>query len=269
VAGTRDLLAVNVGKIVNPIRIERRNKSLALGDLLRPYWASIARALDFDFWFGFRAGARTTPQIPAIPWLTLPLTGVMFVIFFLSRYDDAILRALWYSRAGLLDGELWRLATGHLVHFSSTHLAGNLLTFAALALLIELQQGRKTLGMLLLLLAIPASVVMLLLAPELHYYGGISSINYGLLTWICLTHAAVNQSVIVAGWRLFPAKLVVVGLIAHVGFQYATARSLFSAASADAAIVVAWQTHLACTITALILAVAGKYRAGKPLPSAA
>ncbi len=94
---------------------------------------------------------------------------------------------------------------------------------------------------------------MALLAPELLYYGGISSINYGLLSWTCLTHVAVNQSFKVAGLKLFPARLVVVGLLAHIGFQYATARSLFSAAPADDAIVIAWQTHLACTVTALIL----------------
>jgi rhomboid family GlyGly-CTERM serine protease len=202
-----------------------------------------------------------------IPWLTLLLVATIYILFELIRYNDAMLQALWYSRAGLLNGEVWRLVTGHLVHFSTGHLAGNLFSFAALALLIELQQGRKLLGALLLFLAVPGSVMMLLLAPELHYYGGISSVNYGLLTWICLTHAAVNQSFTVAGRRLFPAKLVVAGLIAHIGFQYATARSLFSPALADAAIVVAWQTHLACTITALILA-APRKRPNRPPPIA-
>ncbi len=88
-----------------------------------------------------------------IPWLALILVSVMFVIFGLTQYDDSILQALWYSRGGLLNGELWRLVTGHLIHFSFAHLAGNLLAFAALAMLIELQQGSRLLGVLVLFLA--------------------------------------------------------------------------------------------------------------------
>src|SRR5688572_1284240 len=104
-----------------------------------------------------------------IPWLTLILVAVMSMIFELTQYDNSTLRALWYSRTGLLTGEVWRLMTGHLVHFSFAHLAGNLLAFAALAMLIELQQGGRLLGMLLLFLSVLASVAMLLFAPELLY----------------------------------------------------------------------------------------------------
>lgn len=198
-----------------------------------------------------------------IPWLTLLLVAAMFGLFCLTMDDSTLLRTFWYSRTEVMNGELWRLMTGHLVHFSFAHLAGNLLAFTALAIFIELQQGRKLLGFLLLFLAISSSISMLAFAPALLYYGGISSINYGLLTWMCLTHPAARGSFVIAGWRVFPSPLIIAALLGHVGFQYATARSLFSAASSADGISVAWQTHLACILTALLFALAAKRRAAK------
>lgn len=180
------------------------------------------------------------------PLLTLLLVSAAGCVFLAAQRNFDFL-ALLYSRSALEQGELWRLLTGHLVHFSWSHLAADIGGFLLLGMLVEKEQGRWTLARVLLLLALGTSAALFLFVPQLAHYGGISALNYGLLTWLCLTQREVLQK----RWQWIPSLFPVL-LMAHIAWQFSTEESLLYA-GLPRAVRVAWQAHLA----AVLLAFAG------------
>lgn len=87
---------------------------------------------------------------------------------------------LRYDRSGLMDGEVWRVVTAHLVHLNRLHLLLNLL---GLLLICDLQWGalplRHAVG-LLGFSGMAASASLWWLHPELVWYAGLSSVLHGL-----------------------------------------------------------------------------------------
>lgn len=94
--------------------------------------------------------------------------------------------ALVYDRFAVAHGEVWRLLTGHWVHYSAGHLLADA---AALLLGAGLVNGRQTRAWLLTL-ALAAGLIPVALwvaSPDLARYGGLSGL--ALATW---TFAAVG-----------------------------------------------------------------------------
>lgn len=122
---------------------------------------------------------------------------------------------LCYDRYALMDGEIWRAVSAHLVHLSLPHLLLNLL---GLLLICECQWGdlliRHGIG-LLAFSAVVISVCLWWLQPELLWYAGMSGILHGLWAGCALyglqhTAQALPQSRLVyfAGAILLIAKLL-------------------------------------------------------------
>jgi len=88
--------------------------------------------------------------------------------------------ALEYQRAGLAQGQLWRLLTAHLVHLDVMHLTFNLTGLIVLWLLYgsEWRPRRWLQIMLVAMLAIDAG--LWLLAPQVHWYVGASGVLHGV-----------------------------------------------------------------------------------------
>lgn len=90
-----------------------------------------------------------------------------------------------YDRAAILDGEIWRLLTGHWVHFSASHLLCDAAVLAVIAFLCELR-GYRHLPALCLLAAPAIGLAMLLLLPDLAEYGGLSGIAMAGIVYFAL-----------------------------------------------------------------------------------
>jgi rhomboid family GlyGly-CTERM serine protease len=139
-------------------------------------------------------------------WLApLALASIMLVLQALG--PDAV-AALRYERAAVLDGQFWRLVTGHLVHADLHHLAWNLAGLALVAWLFGADYGHR--GWLVILTASTVAVDLgfLVLEPRLDWYVGFSGVLHGLmaaglLRWLRLQRDAVTAIVTV----LFVAKL--------------------------------------------------------------
>ena len=120
--------------------------------------------------------------------------------------------SLLYDRAALAQGELWRVWTGHFVHFGWPHFLIDTGLLAILGWLVEKHHPWFTrLGLVLLPVFISTSIYVF--EPAMIRYGGLSAVNLGLLVY-----AAVQ------GWRrdwtdwFWPAIL-----LAYVGellFEY-------------------------------------------------
>jgi rhomboid family GlyGly-CTERM serine protease len=122
------------------------------------------------------------------PWIAAPLLAAA-VAALLFQCVPAWRGALLYDRAGIANGEFWRVWTGHLVHFGWPHFVVD----TGLLLIVGFIAGRRhprfmNLGLLLM----PAFISGCLywLEPSMTRYGGLSAVNLGLLLYVA-----------VEGWR--------------------------------------------------------------------
>jgi rhomboid family GlyGly-CTERM serine protease len=113
-----------------------------------------------------------------------------------------------YDRAAILDGEAWRLVTGHLLHADAHHLGWNVFGVLLVWFLFARDYTpRQWLAILLTSTAV-TSAGFLLLEPELDWYVGFSGVLHGcmaagLVAWLRSTRDPLTW--LVAG--LFAAKL--------------------------------------------------------------
>jgi len=138
-------------------------------------------------------------------WLPVVLLLVMLAIMQGGEHVVALLR---YERAAVLDGEVWRLLTGHFAHADGSHLLWNVL---GLVLVFALFAGEYSPGeWLLMMLASTAAIDLGFLAfePQLAWYVGLSGVLHGLMAaglaaWLRVRRDPLTVSVTL----LFVAKL--------------------------------------------------------------
>jgi rhomboid family GlyGly-CTERM serine protease len=118
----------------------------------------------------------------AAPVLSIVVLAI--VVYKVPRLSELLV----YDRRAILDGELWRLLTAPMVHFSASHLFWDAVVFSAAGLAAAVYRlpglwpvcGFGTL--------IPG-VIYLLGAPGLERYGGLSGPATGAVTYYCLCMA--------------------------------------------------------------------------------
>jgi rhomboid family GlyGly-CTERM serine protease len=143
----------------------------------------------------------------AAPWVTAAVALAAVAIRFLPNVSQDLI----LDRRGILSGQLWRLWTGHLVHFGPSHLFWNLAVFAVAGAWVEGMAPRRT--RLFFLLGPPfISLVLISLEPDLLQYGGLSGLAAGalaLLSWVNLESGDSNRFF----WRclllLVGAKIII------------------------------------------------------------
>ncbi|MCK4535733.1 MAG: rhombosortase [Desulfuromonadales bacterium] len=119
----------------------------------------------------------------------IPVVTLFFVCASLITYGWPYLSELLvYDRQAILEGELWRIFTAPLVHFSTSHLFWNLLVFAAAGWVAETTESR---GFWIVcgFSAISPGLIFLWASPELIRYGGLSGLASGAVAYLCLCKA--------------------------------------------------------------------------------
>ena len=205
-------------------------------------------------------GAGTAP---ALPWLAFLLTAVAVGVSLLPDSGAG----LAYERGPIAAGELWRLVTGHFVHWSAGHLVWDVGTFLVLGAACELR-SRKRFSLCLAgsVVAIPCAVWLLL--PELELYAGLSGIDSALF-------ALLGADLVHEQWeKRNPATLVLalalsLALALKVGFEITTGGTVFVADLASGIVPVP-RAHLAGALVGLLAsALIGSSRGGPSrLPTA-
>lgn len=118
-----------------------------------------------------------------------PLLALLVSLFALSNLMPG--ESMQLDRDAIADGEIWRLWTGQLCHWSSLHRVGNLAAIAALAVIA----GRPLLRWLALLpLAAPLlSLALLGLLPELQTYRGLSGLVAMLVVGVAVDGGRIGR----------------------------------------------------------------------------
>lgn len=113
-----------------------------------------------------------------LPWHTCIMLLITFGLFVLSGPAPEM---MVFDREAIMQGELWRLFTGHWVHSDWEHLAWNLLALGLLGWMIELSLGQRKLFQALLVGMCLVDAWAWWFLPSLVYYCGLSGILNTLL----------------------------------------------------------------------------------------
>ncbi len=119
---------------------------------------------------------------PALRWHILALTLLMLV---LGLWHESVNPWLEYSREAIADGQLWRLASGHLVHMNLWHTLLNLSGFLLCWFFFPDLLTRRRLWIWLLVSIPLVSAAFWFIDTDLEGYVGLSGILHGLLV-MCL-----------------------------------------------------------------------------------
>ncbi len=173
-------------------------------------------------------------------WATLVVAAAVIIAHVVPA-----LGALWlYRRTDIASGQLWRLWTGHLVHFGWRHLAADLVVFVAAGAWLESFAPRTT-RLFLALAPVAISALLYVADPQLSFYGGLSGVAVGLLTLLAFVQLRRDRAA--QPW-LWPAVLALVAL--KIGYEAVAAAPLVSDLGPD--IKVSTLAHLGGIACALI-----------------
>ncbi len=101
--------------------------------------------------------------------------------------------ACLYDRDAILQGEWWRLWTGHWVHFSTSHLGWNLVVLLAAGTWLErLRPG--LLARYVFVGAPAAGLGLLAFAPGMEIYGGLSGLATGVVVLLALVQLGIKRT---------------------------------------------------------------------------
>jgi rhomboid family GlyGly-CTERM serine protease len=145
---------------------------------------------------------------------------MVVVVAFIVYQIDVLSSVLAYDRAAILDGQLWRLMTGHWVHFSQSHLVYDTLVLGMAGGIIE-QSSRKLFASLCLLASFLTGIAMLVFEPRLNICGGLSGLATAAIIFLAATGLKEKGM-----WRWFSATVLLLAA-AKILFEAVTGNFLF------------------------------------------
>jgi rhomboid family GlyGly-CTERM serine protease len=130
------------------------------------------------------------------------------------------------ERAAVEAGELWRLLTGHLTHWSIEHLGWDLLVFAAVGIMLERGGERALFLRCTLSSAILISLAVWFLQPEMASYRGLSGIDCALVTVLA---TSLLRRALAAGRRglAIGVAAVLLAYLLKISYELATGQTVF------------------------------------------
>lgn len=138
---------------------------------------------------------------------------------------DAGASLFTFDRQAILDGQWWRLVTGHFVHWNFEHYFFDVLMFATLGSICERKSRWSFAGCLVAsILAISAAIWWA--APDTSYCRGLSGIDSAIFTLAAgmLVHDAWKRR---DGVMVSAIAVCLLGFAAKVVYEVATGRTIF------------------------------------------
>lgn len=145
------------------------------------------------------------------PW-TLVFAGLMLLLnlaLFTEMPNplDAVITALQFDRAEILDGQIWRLMTGNLVHWSKEHFLLDIGAFLLVGILCERSLG-KSYPWMLATAGLCVGVAVLVLQPEMSTYRGLSGVDSGQFAAALCAEFRRSKKVKGDWWFVAPAAVI-------------------------------------------------------------
>lgn len=161
----------------------------------------------------------------SVPRARLPLFTAVISLFAIAAFHPAAASFLQYDRAAINTGELWRVLTGHVTHWSIDHLGWDLAAFATLGVLNERRDRRRFL-LCLLLSATTISAGVWLFRPDLAFYRGLSGVDSAL--FVLLVTSVLRTSVLNRDYLLtFATAISLAAAAAKTAWELTTGAAVF------------------------------------------
>lgn len=156
-----------------------------------------------------------------IPCASLLLSTAAAFIFLLP----SLAAHLQYDRASIAAGEIWRLLSGHWVHYCFDHFFWDVLAFAFLALACE-RRSRSRFLVCVTASAFAISLSVWFWLPGMRAYGGLSGVDSALFA---LLFMEVSSEAVGSGKRVqvAVAAACLAGFLLKISFELATGKNLF------------------------------------------
>ena len=186
-----------------------------------------------------------------LPVFTLLMVGSGVVVALFPGWSAWLI----YDRSAILSGELWRMFTGHWVHFSTPHLVYDLLAFGIVGWIIEIR-GLPHFGWLCLLTPWLFSAVLLWFDPQMKLFGGLSALATTAIVYLALfgLHDA-------APWR-WVCLAALLGIAGKILFEMTTGHMIF-VTTVNVPVAVSVASHLAGAFIALLFYAQSKMFTGR------
>ena len=149
---------------------------------------------------------------------------------------------LVYDRSAILHGQIWRMFTGHWVHFSTSHLIFDSLVLGVAGWMIEVKR-LPHFGRMCLIAPWLISGVLLVSEPQMEQYGGLSALATMAATYLALYGLRENGL-----WR-WACLATLVGIGGKGTFELATGHMIF--VSGGNGIKVCAASHICGAVVAL------------------
>jgi rhomboid family GlyGly-CTERM serine protease len=188
----------------------------------------------------------------------LPVALAVIALAAMIGGDDA---RYWlsYERHAILDGQIWRVVTGHLTHLGWQHLLLNLAGLFLLWIIFGRLLSLARWAVALLCCALGVSLGLLAFHPELDWYVGLSGVLHGMFV---IGAVAGIRSGYRAEWLLLALLAMKLAWEQLRGATPATAELVGGNVIVDA--------HLYGAITGLLVALALRWLdRGRPAPARA
>jgi rhomboid family GlyGly-CTERM serine protease len=117
----------------------------------------------------------------------IPVLSIVFLAVVVTNVPR-LSELLVYDRRAILNGELWRLLTAPLVHFSASHLFWDAVVFGAGGMSL-IASGYRGLWPVCGCGTVVPGLIYLLWSPGLERYGGLSGLATGAVAYFCLCSA--------------------------------------------------------------------------------
>lgn len=141
-----------------------------------------------------------------VPWATSLAAATALGLHF----APAAAPALIYDRAPIFAGEVWRLWTGHGVHWGTAHLGWNLAIFVPAGVWAERLTPSRT-RLFLALAPAAISLALLLFTPDLARYAGLSGLASGLLALLAFSQLSARTAERWFWWSVLALLAVKIG----------------------------------------------------------
>jgi len=168
------------------------------------------------------AGARPT----SLPWVSTSLSALALALWLIPGANEL----LQFERTAIAAGEFWRLVTGHLTHWTTSHVGWDLAAFALLGTLVE-RRSRRLLVATLASSAPAISAGVWLFRPDLATYRGLSGIDSALFATAIATQVLEGFSARSPS-RVFIAIAASIAFLTKLALESTTPVPLFVATSA-------------------------------------
>jgi rhomboid family GlyGly-CTERM serine protease len=152
------------------------------------------------------------------PKLTLLIAGAALVLALFPRWAPGLV----YDRSAILHGQIWRMFTGHWVHFSTRHLVFDLAPLVAGGSILE-ARALPRFGWFCAMAPWAISAALVVFEPRMDYYAGLSGLDVAVVVLLALNGLGDPPP-----WR-WVCVAVTVGIAGKIALELATGRGFFGA----------------------------------------